>query len=365
MNIYIVTDHFFPDIGGLEQSTKYLSEELNKECNVEVLTVESKITYKDNFSFPVTRFSTVNGAPYLEMYDYIAHRHKDKVQAICFFGFSPTWTDEHLEFVSMAKSKLAHLVTFKIPSLKEFSQFVNNSERKQKFDKIDFIFCLNEGIFQELITSGISSKKIICQQNCIPSTHFTPPNSAEKLEIRNKLEIENETVLIFTGRFAERKRVNLLVDVFEQIPEATLVLVGFFDNRFDAGSSFTVQPDSKIKVFEPTFNILPFLQASDWYITASVAEGMPNALLEALSCGLPAIATSIPGHAEIIRHGYNGLLFLPDNVDDLIRQVKSALKSSHEQKLLSQNARNTILDKYDISYLAKVYKHLIFSKNDR
>jgi glycosyltransferase involved in cell wall biosynthesis len=326
--------------------------------------VESRITYNDNFSFPVTRFSTVNGAPYLEMYDYIANKQKGKVQAICFFGFSHTWTDEHLEFVSMAKLKLAHFVTFKIPSLKEFSQFVNSSERKQKFMKVDFVFCLNEGIFQELITSGIPTKKIICEPNCIPSTYFTPPNSAQKLEIKNKLEIEDETIFIFTGRFAERKRVNFLVDVFEQISDATLVLVGFFDNRFDAGSSFTVQPDSNIKVFEPTFNILPFLQASDWYITASVAEGMPNALLEALSCGLPAIATSIPGHAEIIRHGYNGLLFLPDDVDGLIRQVKSALKSSHKLKLLSQNARNTILDNYDIFYLAKVYKHLIFSLND-
>lgn len=359
MKIYIVTDHFLPDIGGLEQSIKYLSQELNKECHPEVLTVESKVTYNDNFSFPVSRFSTVNGAPYREMYDYIANRQKGKVQAICFFGFSHTWTDEHLEFVSMAKSKLAHFVTFKIPSLKEFSQFVNSSERKQKFVKVDFVFCLNQGIYQELITSGIPTQKIICEPNCIPSTHFTPPKSEQKLEIRSELGIEGETVFIFTGRFAERKRVNLLVDVFEQISEATLVLVGFFDNRFDAGSSFTVQPDSNIKVFEPTFDILPFLQAADWFITASVAEGMPNALLEALSCGLPAIATSIPGHTEIISHGYNGFLFPPDDVEDLIRHVKSALKSHHELKLLSQNARNTILDKYDISYLATVYKQVL------
>lgn len=79
---------YLPDmIFALISSTKYIlkkSKKLNKECNIGVLTVESKITYKDNFSFPVTRFSTVNGAPYLEMYDYIAHRHKDRVQAICF-----------------------------------------------------------------------------------------------------------------------------------------------------------------------------------------------------------------------------------------------------------------------------------------
>lgn len=46
-------------------------------------------------------------------------------------------------------------------------------------------------------------------------------------------------------------------------------------------------------------NVVPWLQASDLFVSASASEGMPLAVLEALSCGLPALLSDIPPHREI------------------------------------------------------------------
>jgi len=60
---------------------------------------------------------------------------------------------------------------------------------------------------------------------------------------------------------------------------------------------------------------------------ASLMEGMPNVILEALSLGVPCVASDIPGHREILQHGVNGFLFPASSVTDLSKTLMDISKS--------------------------------------
>ena len=56
-------------------------------------------------------------------------------------------------------------------------------------------------------------------------------------------------------------------------------------------------------------DVYNYLQLSNIFVLPSKSEGLPNCLLEAMSCGLACIGSDVVGISDLIEHGYNGLLF--------------------------------------------------------
>jgi len=61
----------------------------------------------------------------------------------------------------------------------------------------------------------------------------------------------------------------------------------------------------------PTAEVVSHLQASDAFLFSSLSEGIANAVLEAMACGLPVVATSVGGMGEAVRNGVEGFLVPP------------------------------------------------------
>ncbi|HLC17189.1 MAG TPA: glycosyltransferase [Thermodesulfovibrionia bacterium] len=71
--------------------------------------------------------------------------------------------------------------------------------------------------------------------------------------------------------------------------------------------------------------VLPYFQAADLFVLPSFAEGLSNALLEAQTCGLPAVATHVGGNSDIIQENVNGLLIEPGNVKQLADSLSTLI----------------------------------------
>jgi glycosyltransferase involved in cell wall biosynthesis len=357
VRVFLVTDYFRPGIGGLETSTAYLASALQAYVPAEILTAAPPGDSVEESAIAVRRFSASEGAPYDAMRRYIAGHPAPR--AVCFFGFSDKWTDSHLAFVDDASRSLAAKVTFKIPSLNEFPLYVTNGERRGKLDGVTCFVCPSNAIREQLISVGIPSHRTVCRPNGVPTDVFVPASPQRKSELRSRLGLGPEPVFIFTGRFAARKRVDLLVEAFRRIREATLVLVGYFDNRFDQGSSFELAGARNIRVFGPTHDVVPYLQAADVFVSASAAEGMPNSLLEAFSCGLAGLVTAIPGHLEVVEPEVNGRVFQPGSVEDLVHHARRMIREPQTLAGFSRRARQTAVTKFSIDAVARAYHDLL------
>jgi colanic acid/amylovoran biosynthesis glycosyltransferase len=90
------------------------------------------------------------------------------------------------------------------------------------------------------------------------------------------------------------------------------------------------------------------LLESDLFVLASLAEGLPVSLMEAMAQYLPVISTRTNGIPELIQHQVNGLLCYPADVDSLSHAITRLIQEPMLRSLLSLNSRETIKERYNI-----------------
>ncbi len=101
-----------------------------------------------------------------------------------------------------------------------------------------------------------------------------------------------------------------------------------------------------------------YLAAADLFVLPSLAEGMSNALLEAMASGLPCIASSNGSNEALIEDMKNGLLVPPKDSDALARAIGALATDSELAKRLGQAARERVVQLYDLKVAAA--RHLAF-----
>jgi glycosyltransferase involved in cell wall biosynthesis len=91
---------------------------------------------------------------------------------------------------------------------------------------------------------------------------------------------------------------------------------------------------------------------------SSVREGMPNTLLEAMATSNICIANSINGITDdIIKDGFNGFIYNNNNRNlfDISSIIETINKNKEYFEYISNNARNTIINKFNIEIISKKY----------
>lgn len=141
-----------------------------------------------------------------------------------------------------------------------------------------------------------------CVRNGVDQNRFLPLAASRREELRRALGVESgRTLLVATGGCSERKGTLPLASGFPSAladsgAEAELHVFGegpLYEECCGLGLG-----NVYFHGFEP--NVVPWLQAADLFVSASRSEGMPLAVLEALSCGCPVLLSDIAPHREIV-----------------------------------------------------------------
>jgi glycosyltransferase involved in cell wall biosynthesis len=159
---------------------------------------------------------------------------------------------------------------------------------------------------------------------------------------------DHTRTLLFLGHLLEDKGVYDLVRAFAAVarllPELQLVLGGI--GNIDAVRRLATRLEIQERVSCPGWlgpeRKSAALRSSTIFILPSYAEGMPMALLEAMSWGLPVIATPVGGIPQLVEHEVNGLLIAPGDVNGLAAAIQRLLQDPALRERLGSAARTTI-----------------------
>jgi glycosyltransferase involved in cell wall biosynthesis len=233
------------------------------------------------------------------------------------------------------------------------------SQRIRQFRRwLDALAVISREIDKELAEIGIDESKRVFIPNGVDTNRFFPANDGEKSDLRKSLRLPtNAQIAVFTGRLAAEKRVDILLRAWnrthESYPATHLVILGTGEEE----ESLKSIAHSGVSFFGMVDNVPEYLRAADFFILPSNTEGLSNALLEAMACGLPIIATSVGGAPDLITHEKNGWLVSPDNEEALHTLLINIFSTSPSHLAeVGQAALQIILEDYT---LAKTEERLV------
>ncbi|MGQ9826402.1 MAG: glycosyltransferase family 4 protein [Roseiflexus sp.] len=224
----------------------------------------------------------------------------------------------------------------------------------------DAFVAIARDIHEELRTMGVPESCIWDIPNGVDVARFVPATPEEKRALRRELHLPvDEPLFMFVGRLTVAKALDVLLNAWAQrdatLTRARLVLVGDGELRQSLMEQTRMPGLEQSVIFVgSTTTTIPYLRAADAFVLPSRTEGMPVALLEAMACGLPCVATRVGGSAELIEDGQNGRLVLPEDVAALARALPEALTTPE----WGEQARKHVSERYAMEVVAQNYIQL-------
>lgn len=210
-----------------------------------------------------------------------------------------------------------------------------------------------------LIAHGFNMPDIRLIPNGVDIAHFhpisTPPAPADRpgvvvcvsiLRYEKGIDVLLQAWRLVQKQLAQSSQAQLIIvgdgPLQEQL-EYMAQALGIADSVEFAG----LQSDVPIQLHRGNLAVLP-----------SRFEGMPNAVLEAMACGLPCVATRVSGSEDIIQHGINGLLVEPQDYESMAKALLTLLCDPVLAKKYGDAARRRIEQHYSLQQIMDMYVEL-------
>jgi glycosyltransferase involved in cell wall biosynthesis len=384
-------DRFHPLGGGAESQALQLARHLQAE-GVVVMVITRRVepqmaSFEDADGLPITRVPPVG-------------LRTHKITALEFFTFAAAlWRQRRAyDVIHTHDARTVYLAAMvvhrltgkplvaKVPTLGDLSRAAFARTRHSTYSEImrrvlmppalwnlllrqaSAWIAISDAIADELASCGLASRAERIP-NAVDAERFRPASADERAALRHKLGLPlDRTILVSHGRISAQKRIDVLIHAVARLrgefPNLLVVLPGDF-HREDAGIEDALRGEIRSLGLEDAV-LLPgrseqvedYLRAADLYVLASAFEGMPNALLEALACGLPAVSTTVSGATDILGDNENGLLVPIGDADALASALRRLLSDPAFAASLAARGLQTVRARYSWDQVMRRYIEL-------
>jgi len=264
-----------------------------------------------------------------------------------------------LTIVSMAHNDLYHIGRTRIGKVQSFL-----------LDHVDRYVSLSRQITDEIKSLSLDKAKAVEIPQGVNTERFRPADAHERAQLRGKLTLPERPIALYAGVFDSRKNVEWLVHTWLKnrrlLGDWCLLLVGPTSrDEHDKGlreklrsvvQHEGLERDILFGDFSPRLE--DYYRAADLFILPSQNEGLPNVVLEAMSCGLPCVVTRISGTDDLIDHGDSGMLFGVNDEPSFINAIAPLISSQELRRKMGNSAITEIQTRFSSEKSAERYLSL-------
>ena len=220
------------------------------------------------------------------------------------------------------------------------------------------------------VAAGLPPGRFRDVPNGVDPIRFAPPSAGERAALRQQLGLPSAgPIVLFVGIFSRDKQPQVLFEAWLKLQAegglpSTLVCVGATSPRqFEADAQLAAGIrdaadrsgfGERLRLVPPTSRIEDYFRAADVFVLPSAREGLPIVLLEAMACGLPCIASRLPGSTDVmIDSGRNGHLVPSGDPVVLANTLRAVLADPDAAGRLGAAARATVESRFTIAHVAE------------
>ncbi len=219
---------------------------------------------------------------------------------------------------------------------------------------VSHMVCNSMQLHETMRNMGMPSARVTYIPNGVDTDFFEPgpdPVSSRK------------PIILCVARLVRDKDHVTLMRAFgrvlERVPNAELYLVGdgpqeFILRQFVEGPPFK----GRVRFIQASTDVRLFYQQAKVFVLASIREGQPNAILEAMSSGLPVVATDVGGVPGLVYDGLTGVLVPASNAITLGDQITRLLMDPNLCDLMGRNGRATVIEKFAFGNMVNSHEKL-------
>jgi len=284
----------------------------------------------------------------------------------------------HGYFADICALPVARLLGF--PTVSTCHGFINNDTRLRLYNRLDLyalrmsyrVLCVSMEIRDLLIEHGIPSPRIRLVANAVEVSDNSERAKLLRNGARKMFSIgEGDMVLGFCGRLSPEKGITSLLEAAATLREAgfpiKVMIIGNGPER-SIIEKVTNSLGLKEKVIMAGFreDARELMAIFDVFVLPSLTEGTPMALLEAMSIGLPVVASAVGEIPALIRLGENGILISPGRTDEIVYAIRSIMENPEFRDKLSTAALETIKSRFGLEkWVQKMENYYFEAINNR
>lgn len=232
--------------------------------------------------------------------------------------------------------------------------------------RVDRYIAISNAIKDVMINDGIDGDRISVVHSGIDPARF---DGVEPVPLRDELGLEPDTKLIGNvAHMADHKGQRYLIDampvILESVPNAHLAIAGSGELRDQLQAQVErLGLDRSITFLGFRKDVAALDKTFDVFVMSSHMEGLCTSILDAMTCGVPVVATEAGGIPEIVKNEQNGLVVPVRDPESLGRAVLKILADQDRATRFAQTGRKTVGENFTIDTMTEgnlaIYREFI------